>query len=71
MSSTITYTPHLDATPEGEIAALASVYAFLLRHAEERKKAACGSGHDARKEISNGSGKPIVRSTPGIHHCRR
>lgn len=35
----VTYAPHLDATPEGELAALASVYRFVLdRH--EAKKAA-------------------------------
>ncbi len=57
----IVYGQHPDATPESEIAALVAVYSFLLRCAEERKKAAAPSGQNARKEISNGSGKPIVR----------
>ena len=39
------YSPHPDATPEGEVAALANVYSFVLhggspRSAEEKKKAA-------------------------------
>jgi hypothetical protein len=36
-SSRIVYTPRLDATPEGEVAALASVYRFLLDCHAKRK----------------------------------
>ena len=35
----VTYTPRPDATPEGELAALPAVYAFVLQ-ARERNKAA-------------------------------
>ncbi len=59
-SSRITYAVRPDTTPETEAAALAAVYRFLLdQHA--KKKAAPTSGPDARKEISNDSGKSILR----------
>jgi hypothetical protein len=50
MSSTITYAPHPDATPEDEITALASAYAFVracaeMRRSTEKKKG--GAGHTA------------------------
>jgi len=40
----VTYTARPDATPEGKISALASVYAFVLRKHRERQKAAGTSG---------------------------
>jgi hypothetical protein len=36
----LAYTPHPDATPEDEAAALAAVYAYLLRCEREKKGAA-------------------------------
>jgi hypothetical protein len=33
----ISYSPRLDATPEGELTALASVYAYLLKHRDNKK----------------------------------
>jgi hypothetical protein len=39
--SQVMYRPRPDATPETEAAALAEVYAFVLRCAEERKKGGC------------------------------
>ena len=46
----IVYAPRPDATPEGEIDALAAVYAFLIR-ARATKKAVAGPDgeEDARK----------------------
>ena len=38
-SSGISYVPRPDATPEGELDALANVYAYILRCVEEKKKA--------------------------------
>jgi hypothetical protein len=34
----IVYTPRPDVTPEDELSVLASVYAFILRCSEERRK---------------------------------
>ena len=48
-SARIVYTPHPDATPEGELSALATVYSFVLRCYEEKKKAVCGDGPDDAK----------------------
>jgi hypothetical protein len=48
--SRIVYTPRWDATPEDELSALASVYEFILRCAEERRKA--GSAHSERDTLS-------------------
>jgi hypothetical protein len=43
------YLPREDATPEGELAALAAVYAFIIQ-AHERKKAAAPA-NESRKEV--------------------
>ena len=49
----IAYTPLPDATPEGELEALAAVYAFVL-DCHDRKKATDGSGgQDDGKEIED------------------
>ncbi len=54
--SRITYVPRPDATPEGEIEALADVYAFVLRCAEERKKGGPATApEDARKDKDAGT----------------
>lgn len=57
----IVYRPRSDATPEGELSALATAYKFLFF---ERTASKGGSpavtAPGARKEI-NGSGKSIIR----------
>ncbi len=55
----VTYVPRADATPEGELAALASVYAFVIQ-AQERKKAAASldeDGREANPERRTGQGQ--------------
>ena len=48
-SARIVYTPHPDATPEGELSALATVYSFVLRCQEEKKKAVPADDPDDAK----------------------
>lgn len=71
----ITYVPRPDATPEGELATLAGVYAFILRcgeerRAEERKKAEgrlpSPDGHDTK-----GSSRDDFRAKTILHDQRR
>jgi hypothetical protein len=45
----ITYFPRPDATPEGELAALAAVYAFVIGAHEQKKAAAPATRR--RKEV--------------------
>jgi hypothetical protein len=40
----ITYAPRLDATPEAELGALSSIYAFILQKHQERQKATLPGG---------------------------
>ena len=48
----IIYTPHPDATPEGELNALATVYAFVLqKHHERLCVARPGSSNDDAEEF--------------------
>jgi hypothetical protein len=42
------YLPREDATPEGELAALAAVYAFIIQ-AHERKKAAAPANEKGKE----------------------
>ncbi len=42
------YVPREDATPEGELAALAAVFAFVIQ-AHERKKAAASPDKDRKQ----------------------
>ena len=44
----ITYTPRLDATPEGEAAVLAAIYRFLLFGDHDSKEAAGDTGGEER-----------------------
>lgn len=46
--------PQLEATAENESVALASVYAFVLRCAEEKKRVSRPGDPDDAKEIKNG-----------------
>lgn len=43
------YSPREDATPEGELAALAAVYAFVIQAHEQKKAAAPATSR--RKEV--------------------
>ena len=47
----VTYAPGSDATPEGELTALAAVYAFVIQ-AHEQKKAAAPA-NERRKEVDS------------------
>lgn len=38
-ASRLIYTPHPDATPEGELNSLTSIYAYVLKCGQERRKA--------------------------------
>ena len=51
----ISYAPRLDTTPEAELGALTSVYAFILQKHQERQRATRPGGSDAAKEIKNDS----------------
>ncbi len=60
-STRITYRPRPDATPEGEVRALAEAYRFILQASEEKKKGARpGTLDDAKKEIKHVSRNTIV-----------
>jgi hypothetical protein len=56
-SSGISYVPRPDATPEGELDALAAVYAYILRCGDarraEKKKATRPGGPDDAEEPKN------------------
>jgi hypothetical protein len=46
----VIYTPHPDATPEGEVRVLAAAYRFILQAREEKKEGArSGAPNDAMK----------------------
>jgi hypothetical protein len=57
----IVYTPHPDATPEGELNALANVYRFVLDCHHAKKEATRPGGPDARKENLHDSGNTSIR----------
>lgn len=50
-ASRVTYVPRADATLEGELAALAAAYAFVIQ-AQERKEAAASLDEDGREANS-------------------
>jgi hypothetical protein len=50
----ITYLPHSDTTPEGELNALANVYRFILE-CQARKNTAGVSSTDDAKETRDGN----------------
>jgi hypothetical protein len=58
-STRITYTPLSSTTPEGEVSALATVYAYLLRN---RKAAEPAPESDSCDDAA------IVRNTEGVSH---
>jgi hypothetical protein len=52
-SPCISYAPRPDATPEGEVASLASVYGFILAcHAKKNADGVTSTGGDNAKEGS-------------------
>ena len=52
------YTPREDATPEGELAALAAVYAFMLNCHEGRSRSAQVSDDENRTEVGHAGESP-------------
>lgn len=55
----IFYVPRPDTTPEAEAGALASVYAFIMRTDEEKKKAARPDrSHDAEESKNDRPTEP-------------
>jgi hypothetical protein len=59
-SARVTYAPRADATPEGELAALAAVYAFILECHAKKKAAEASGGED------DGKGDKRVPATSSI-----
>jgi hypothetical protein len=54
----IVYQPRKDASSEGELAALAAVYSFILRCAEARLvEQAKASGEDGRPDLRRADGE--------------
>ncbi len=51
-SPCVSYVPREDATPEGELAALAAVYRFVLERHDERKE---GLGNESEGEGARSS----------------
>jgi hypothetical protein len=52
----IVYTPHPDATAEGELDALATVYRYLIANSNVTKKATgTGSGEDKEGDLKSDS----------------
>jgi hypothetical protein len=51
----ISYASRLDTTPEAELGALTSVYAFILQKHQERQRATRPGGPYAAKENKDGS----------------
>ena len=49
-SPSVTYTPRPDATPEGELTALANVYRYLLSHRHETSEDVEADGAEERGE---------------------
>jgi hypothetical protein len=52
LESRVVYTPHADATPEGELKVLATVYRFLLDRAGTRDRTPNSGPDDAAKETN-------------------
>jgi hypothetical protein len=51
-NSRITYAPHTEATPKGEVAALANVYRLILDSAKQKGRFPDKNGPDDAKERS-------------------
>jgi hypothetical protein len=57
----LVYSPREDATPEGELAALAAVYRFVLQH-HEKKDARVSEGEEAAERNRTGGTVPKERN---------
>ena len=55
------YVPREDATPEGELAALAAAYRVVLQH-REKKDAGVSEGEDAAERNCTGGTVPMERN---------
>jgi hypothetical protein len=62
----IVYAPRDDATPEGELDALANVYAYILRIAQEKKKAGLAGPAESKnpKRHERSSSSMIPKAEP-------
>ena len=56
------YVPKEDASPEGELAALAAVYRFVLQHREKKNDAGVSEGEEAAERNRTGGTVPKERS---------
>ncbi len=57
----LVYSPREDATPEGELVALAAVYRFVLERYDERKKSSRNeSGGEGAQSSSNRERYPMA-----------
>ena len=63
-SPRMTYTRRPDATPEGELDALAVVYRFILDCRAKKVGRPTTSGPDDAKEITSVRARPIVPKEP-------
>ena len=52
----VSYVPQNDATPEGELSALAAVFKFILDRHERKKDAGTESGGDGGEEAAERDG---------------
>ncbi len=52
-ASRLIYIPRPDATPEGELNSLASIYAFVLKCGQERRKAGDRNAGDGMKGLEH------------------
>ena len=60
-SARIIYTPHLDATPEGEVQALSEVYRFILQSRNKDKRGARFAASDDTKEFDDSRTEPSIQ----------
>ena len=60
-NSPIVYRPREDATPQGELSALAAVYAYLLKSRSSEKAAETSGGENhGRKELDDSPARGII-----------
>ena len=55
------YVPRENATPEGELAALAAIYRFILQHHEKKNDAGVSEGEEAAERNRTGGTVPKER----------
>lgn len=56
----ISYIPREDATPEGELSALAAVYKFVLERHERKKDTGTESGREGARRSSSQERYPVA-----------